>query len=51
MTLGEWFVQIEKYLLAKNEEAAEMAISEVQEKHRRFCEHVKMLELKKGTAP
>jgi pSer/pThr/pTyr-binding forkhead associated (FHA) protein len=51
MTLGEWFVQIEKYLLAKNEEAAEMAISEVQEKHRRFCEHVKTFELKKGTAP
>ncbi|EES17777.1 ABC transporter F family member 4 [Sorghum bicolor] len=49
MTLGEWFVQIEKFLLAKNAEAAEKAIAEVQEKHRRFCEHVKML--KKSSAP
>jgi hypothetical protein len=51
MTLGEWFVQIEKYLLAKNEEAAEKAIAEVQEKHRWFCEHVKTLKLKKSLAP
>ncbi|CAN6286971.1 unnamed protein product [Urochloa humidicola] len=43
MTLGEWFVQIEKYLLAKNEEAAEKAIAEVREKHQRFCEHLKTL--------
>jgi hypothetical protein len=49
MTLGKWFVQIEKYLLAKNKEAAEKAIAEVQEKHRRFCEHVKTL--KKSPAP
>ncbi|CAD6341476.1 unnamed protein product [Miscanthus lutarioriparius] len=51
MTLGEWFVQIEKYLLAKNAEAAEKAIAEVQEKHRRFCEHVKSLKLNKSPAP
>ncbi|XP_002463937.1 FHA domain-containing protein At4g14490 [Sorghum bicolor] len=51
MTLGEWFVQMEKYLLAKNAEAAEKAIAEVQEKHRRFCEHVKSLNLKKSPAP
>ncbi|WVZ87158.1 hypothetical protein U9M48_033844 [Paspalum notatum var. saurae] len=43
MTLGEWFVQVEKYLLAKNEEAAEKAIADVEEKHRRFCEHLKTL--------
>ncbi|CAL4918821.1 unnamed protein product [Urochloa decumbens] len=43
MTLGEWFVRVEKYLLAKNEEAAEMAIAEVREKHQRFCEHLKTL--------
>ncbi|CAN6297933.1 unnamed protein product [Urochloa humidicola] len=43
MTLGEWFVRIEKYLLAKNEEAAEKAMAEVREKHRRFGEHLKML--------
>ncbi|XP_066386191.1 uncharacterized protein [Miscanthus floridulus] len=51
MTLGEWFVQIEKYLLAKNAEAAEKVIAEVQEKHRRFCEHVKSLKLNKSPAP
>ncbi|CAD6214393.1 unnamed protein product [Miscanthus lutarioriparius] len=51
MTLGQWFVQIEKYLLAKNAEAAEKAIAEVQEKHRRFCEHVKLLKLNKSSAP
>jgi len=51
MTLGEWFVQIEKYLLAKNKQAAEKAIAEVQEKHRRFCEHVKSLKLNKSPAP
>ena len=44
MTLGEWFVRIEKYLLAKNEEAAEKAIAEVREKHQCFCEHLKTLE-------
>ncbi|RLN43341.1 ABC transporter F family member 4-like [Panicum miliaceum] len=44
MTLGEWFVRIEKYLLAKNEEAAEKAIAEVREKHQHFCEHLKTLE-------
>ncbi|CAN6281559.1 unnamed protein product [Urochloa humidicola] len=43
ITLGEWFVQIEKYLLRKNEEAAEKAIAEVREKHQRFCEHLKTL--------
>jgi hypothetical protein len=51
MTLGEWFVQIEKYLLAKNAEAAEKAIAEVEEKHQRFCEHVKSLKLNKSPAP
>jgi len=44
MTLGEWFVRIERYLLAKNEEAAEKAIAEVREKHQCFCEHLKTLE-------
>ncbi|OEL21439.1 hypothetical protein BAE44_0017540 [Dichanthelium oligosanthes] len=43
MTLGEWFDRVEKYILAKNEEAAEKAIAEVREKHRRFCEHLKTL--------
>jgi pSer/pThr/pTyr-binding forkhead associated (FHA) protein len=45
MTLGEWFVRIEKYLLAKNEEAAEKTIAEVREKHRCFCEHLKTLNM------
>ncbi|KAJ1272813.1 hypothetical protein BS78_06G230700 [Paspalum vaginatum] len=44
MTLGEWFVRIEKYLLAKNDEAAEKEIAKLQEKHQRFLEHLKTLE-------
>jgi hypothetical protein len=44
MTLREWFVQIEKYIMAKNHEAAEKAIAEVKEKHWRFDEYIKTLE-------
>lgn len=43
MTLREWFVQIEKYILEKNHEAAEKAIAELEEKHQRFIEYIKTL--------
>ncbi|XP_062212272.1 uncharacterized protein LOC133913214 [Phragmites australis] len=44
MTLREWFVRMEKYLLARNREAVEKAIADIREKHRGVCEYASTLE-------